>query len=709
MNQKEMKQARKQNRKRRKQQREAGGMPKGAWIGAVAAVVLIGGGIGAWSLWNFVGEKPEEALTKYMSYIEKQDYEAMYGMLTAESKETISKEDFITRNKNIYEGIEAEQLKLQVKETEGRKEHVAYTVTMQTIAGEIAFDHQAELVKEDRAWHLEWTDQLIFPQLDAEEKIRITTLDAERGNIYDRSGTLLAGKGVVTSVGFIPGKMSENPTADIQKAAELLGVTADIIQDKLHASWVTEETFVPIKKLKQETQDQSDGQTSDPLIEALLTIPGIMVSDEESRVYPFGEAASHLTGYAQGISAEELEEAKGKGYSAHSLIGKSGLEKLYEEQLHGRDGAKISIIDASGAETEVIAMQLQDNGKDVYTTIDAKLQQDIYVQFQDERSASVAMNPVTGEVLALVSTPSYDSNDFILGMSNELWDALNEDTNKPLYNRFREAWCPGSSFKPVVAAIGLSNGLLTAEENFGHTGVSWQKDETWGSYFITTTRDYGDQVVLRNALVYSDNIYFAKAALKMGESVLAEQLEKIGFEEEMPFEIGMNSSQYANEGTFESEIQLADTGYGQGQLLVNPLHLASIYSAFLNQGNMIQPYLERQEERQPTYWKEQVFTAEAAHTVTEDLKAVIEQPDGTGHGAYTEGLSLAGKTGTAELKATQEETDGMELGWFSVYTTDTAADQSVLLINMVEDVKDRGGSNLPVEKDRVILSGYFNP
>lgn len=707
MGKKEFKQKDANNKKRKIKKRESGGIPKGLWIGAAAAVIVIGGGIGAWSLWKSTSVTPEDALTTYMSYIEKQDYEAMYGMLDEESRAAISKEDFTLRNQNIYEGMEVDRLKIQVKETDGPKEKVDYTASMQTIAGEITFENQAKLVKEDGAWHLAWSDQMIFPELDANEKIRISTLNAERGNIYDRNGTLLAGKGMVTSVGFIPGKMGENKDEDIKKTAELLGMTPESIQDKLNASWVTEETFVPIKKLKKETQPQTAEQVSDPLLDELLTVPGIMVSDEENRVYPLGKAASHLTGYAQGISAEELEEAKGKGYSANSLIGKSGLEKLFEEQLHGRDGAKISIVDEAGTES-VIAMQLQEDGKEVRTTIDAALQNDIYMQYQDERSASVAMNPNTGEVLALVSTPSYDSNDFILGMPTELWDSLNEDTNKPLFNRFRETWCPGSSFKPVVAAIGLTNGLLSPDENFGHTGVSWQKDESWGSYNITTTKDYGDQVILRNALVYSDNIYFAKVALKMGESVFGEQLKKIGFGEDMPFEIGMNTSQYANEDKFDTEIQLADTGYGQGQLLINPLHLASIYSAFLNQGNMVQPYLELKEDAQTSYWKEQVFTAEAAQIVTEDLKAVITQSDGTGHSAYIDGLSLAGKTGTAELKATQEETDGMELGWFGVYTTDTAPDQSILLINMVEDVKDRGGSNVPVIKDRAVLSSRFN-
>ncbi|EJW96077.1 penicillin-binding protein 3, partial [gut metagenome] len=234
----------------------------------------------------------------------------------------------------------------------------------------------------------------------------------------------------------------------------------------------------------------------------------------------------------------------------------------------------------------------------------------------------------------------------------------------------RESWTPGSAFKPIVAAIGLTTGAITAEEDLGSEGLSWQKDESWGNYKVTTLHEY-DQAVLKNALVYSDNIYFAKTALKIGKKSMEEQLDKLGFGQDLPFEIGMSSSQYSNEKGIASEIQLADSGYGQGEILVNPLHLACMYSGFFQDGNMIAPYLEYEEGKEPSYWVEHAFTPEAAKTIYEDLKEVVSNPNGTGHGAASvRGVSLAGKTGTAEIKSSQEDENGRELGWFVVYNTD---------------------------------------
>lgn len=137
-----------------------------------------------------------------------------------------------------------------------------------------------------------------------------------------------------------------------------------------------------------------------------------------------------------------------------------------------------------------------ENGKDIKLTIDSDLQKELYEQFKDDKSCSVAINQYTGEVLALVSTPSYDNNDFIRGMSSEKWNALNEDENKPMYNRFRQVWCPGSTFKPIIAAIGLTTGAIDPNEDYGNEGLSWQKDSSWGSYHVTTLHAY-EPVILK--------------------------------------------------------------------------------------------------------------------------------------------------------------------------------------------------------------------
>ncbi|MFT4006557.1 MAG: penicillin-binding transpeptidase domain-containing protein, partial [Lacrimispora sp.] len=233
-------------------------------------------------------------------------------------------------------------------------------------------------------------------------------------------------------------------------------------------------------------------------------------------------------------------------------------------------------------------------------------------------------------------------------------------------------------------------------------GTSWRKDASWGNYYITTLHTY-EPVILKNALIYSDNIYFAKAALSIGADVFTEQLKSLGFGERIPFPIEMGVSSYSNNDKIDDEIQLADSGYGQGELLVNPLHLAVLYSAFVNDGNVISPTLRVSKDQQSSFWIENAFSKEAADTVREDLIQVIEDKNGTGHGCKIDGLSLAGKTGTAEIKQSKEDQDGTELGWFAVFTPDAQGEDAFLMLTMVEDVKERGGSGYVVERTRKVL------
>lgn len=382
------------------------------------------------------------------------------------------------------------------------------------------------------------------------------------------------------------------------------------------------------------------------------------------------------------------------------------MEGLFEKELKGRNGCRIYIVDSEGQEKKELAYRPVTDGQDIRLTIDKDLQMALYEQFGEDKSCSVAMDPYTGEVLALVSTPSYDSNDFILGFSDEKWESLNEDEANPLYNRFRQIWCPGSTFKPITAAIGLESGALDWAEDYGNEGLSWQKDTSWGAYYVTTLHAY-EPVTLENALIYSDNIYFAKAALKIGAEEMKTSLLELGFGEELPFEIRMQKSRYSNTEEISSEIQLADSGYGQGQILVNPLHLACLYTAFCNGGNVVKPRLVWQQEVSPEFWMPSAFSAETADRVLEGLKKVVNDPAGTGYAARREDRILAGKTGTAELKVSKEDTSGTELGWFAVFTPDQEEEQPILLVTMTEDVKGRGGSGYVVEKDRAVLDMWF--
>lgn len=678
---------------------------KGLLIGGITAgvvVILAGGGVLAWKLLINTTTPPQETVKNYFALVEKKQYDKMYDMLSESSKEKISKKKFTERNQNIYEGIEVKDIKISIPEKEklkGSPVTVKYSETMETSADEISFDNAVTLQKEDGEYKIDWDSTVIFPNLQDSYKVQIQTESAQRGTIYDRNGVILAGNGTVLEVGLVPGKMGDDTARaeSIKKLAELLDVSEEAIQNALGASYVQDDSFVPIKKIAKGNEEKEA---------QLLTIPGVMLNDSQDRVYPLGAAAGHLTGYVQAVTAEDLEKLENKGYHANSVIGRSGLEQAYEEELRPVDGTRIIIADETGNTIETLAYQPAQNGKDVRVTIDAEVQKTAYDQFAQDPGTAAAMNPKTGEVLALVSTPGYDPNEFVLGMSDARWNALNEDASNPLMNRFVNTWVPGSTFKGITAAVGVDAGIINPDENLGYVGLSWQKDASWGDYHVTTLTDYGETVNLVNAMTYSDNIYFAREALKIGADTMEEKLKSFGFEEELPFDLTMQASTFDDDGKIDSEIQLADTGYGQGQVLVNPLHLLSMYSMFVNDGNMIQPVLKYEENAAAKIWKEQAVSAQTAQTVKQSLLSVIENPSGTGASAKIDGVTMLGKTGTAEIKESQDDTTGVERGWFICETTEDMPNQ-IAVVGMVEDVKTKGGSSYVTQKVRNIAVSYL--
>lgn len=271
----------------------------------------------------------------------------------------------------------------------GNKEEnvVQYQTDFDTVAGEISFENEAYFLKIEDTYKLVWMDSLIYPGLSERDKVRVSVTQAKRGEILDRNGCVLAGKGTASSVGIVPGRL-ENQDDSLRQIADLLGMKPEEIE--LMSLEPDEET------LKEYERQQR-----------LLEIPGVMISDTEVRSYPLKDAAAHLVGYVQNVTAEDLEKYSGQGYTASSVIGRSGAEGLFEKELKGQNGCRIYIVDSDGNEKEELACRIVENGKDIKLTIDAELQKALYEQFQSDKSCSVAMNPYTGEVLALVSTPSF--------------------------------------------------------------------------------------------------------------------------------------------------------------------------------------------------------------------------------------------------------------------------------------------------------------
>ena len=451
------------------------------WI--VIAVIAIAAVISAVCVAGMLATKenawrtPEELLVEYMDHIPKQEYEEMYAMLHIEASGNVSQEDFVTRNSAIYEGIEVQNMAVQIIAYDEEQMTVTYQASFDTVAGTISLENEALFLKGEDGYKLVWDDSLIFPNLASTDKVRVSTTQANRGEILDRNGRVLAGKGTASSVGIVPGKL-ENREEAIAKIAELLETTPEVIEKKLSAQWVKDDSFVPIKTIPRVEEIELMSISPDEEIlkenerhEKLLEIPGVMISDVEVREYPLGEAAAHLVGYVQSVTAEDLEEHAGEGYTANSVIGRSGMEGFFESELKGQNGCRIYIVNSEGKEKEELACILVQHGQHVQLTIDADLQISLYEQFKEDKSCSVAMNPYTGEVLALVSTPAYDNNDFIMELSSEQWTALNEDENKPMYNRFRQVWCPGSTFKPITAAVGLESGTIDPMEDYKVKGV----------------------------------------------------------------------------------------------------------------------------------------------------------------------------------------------------------------------------------------------
>jgi len=646
---------------------------------------------------------PCEVLRRYFYYLDNRQFEHMYAIICEISQSTISKDDFITRNRNIYEGIDARNFTLEVIEVTSiperpRRRFVEYSLRMDSVAGEISHTRQAIFeLNSDNEFRLQWNSYMIFPGLGSNDRVRVTILPAKRGRIFDRNWEVLAGPGSASTIGFVPGRMREGAykEEDIATIAELLEMTPERVLQRLGASYVRDDTFVLLRTIAIDAQD---------LINELLEVQGIMVSSTTVRYYPLGRRAAHLVGYVQNINAEELEELRHEGYHMNSLIGRAGLERIYESTLRARDGREVFIVDSYGNRTSTIVRLEPRNGEDVRLTIDANTQIQLYNLFSTDKSASVAMNPLTGEVLALVSTPSYDPNDFVRGMTASTWTGLMEDEALPMFNRFRATFSPGSTMKAITAAIGVDAGVVCPRENFGRTGrdgLRWQQDESWGRFFVTTVTDYSGPVDLNNAMAWSDNIYFAQATLRIGAEAFGNGLRSFGFDQRIPFEYGLFSSTISRTGYFSSDILLADSGYGQGEILMNPVHLAAIYTSFVNGGNILEPQLILGRSYPVPIWISNVFSPETANAVLESLIFSVDY--GTGRGARVPGVALAGKTGTAELKLTQDDTTGRELGWFVMLTADETSQNPLLVVSMVEDVQGRGGSNYVATRVRALF------
>ena len=608
---------------------------------------------------------PARVIRAFYKNVNNHKYEELYNLVETD----MSKEEFTNKMKSVYDGMEVSSawVTISINLKNSDVVNLKYVTNLNTVAGKLTFSNKSTLVKVNGKYKIKWDNSFLYPKLKNNQKIRVSTLKAKRGAIYDRNKNILAKDAKAYSIGIVAGKIKSDD--DLRAISKLLNITYKDIKAELAKPYVVDGTFVHLKNIDREQQE---------LKTALLKIPAVKIIDYDIREYPYNEKLSTLLGFVQNDD------------------GKSGLELTFNSQLKGLNGCEI-YVDDDGINVDTILKKDRVNGKNIDLTIDVKLQELIYEKFKDVESATVAMNYTTGEILALVSTPSYETNKISLGISDNEWNEIVNNKKKPLFTRFLSKYTPGSTMKPIVAAIGLDTDSFTDIENFGKSVKSWQKDSSWKDFYVTTLEVYNGESNLEKALIHSDNVYFAKAALKIGKNLFKQELDRYGFNKPLNFEQNTDISVYGN---IDSEAKLAVSGFGQGEMEVNPIFMAKIYSAFANNGNAVTPYiLQKEGNDQNTVNSVNLIKPLTANKIKNDLKKVIDE--GTGKLAKIDGKNLYGKTGTAEIKMTKDDKSGEEIGWFNVFD-----DNKLLIVNMVENAKKLNGSKFSVKNLREVFDKY---
>lgn len=633
----------------------------------------------------------EKVVHSFIENLSKNKFDKLPSLILSDSAERngYTNDQVAEKYQTIFSGIDAANIKgskiTLSDDVKNADYQFTYQLSLTTSLGEIKDLNYSGTIKfEKEQPKIDWAPNLIFPDMAGQDKVSISVDEAVRGEIVDRNKSPLAANGTLYQLGVIPGQLGdgEDKESRIKAIAKQFDLTEKAIQQALDQSWVQDDYFVPLK-----------------IVEPTADLPtGASIQEIAGRTYPLGEAAAQLIGYVGDITAEDVE--KDDTLASNGKIGRSGLEAAFDKELRGKNGGKIAITDEKGTERKALIETKKTDGKTIQLTIDAKAQKIAFDSLKDQAGSTVVTEPTTGDLLVLASSPSFDPNKMTNGISQEDYDAYHNNKDLPFISRFATGYAPGSTFKTITAAIGLDNGTINPETVLSINGLKWQKDSSWGDYFVTRVSDVAS-VNLRNALVYSDNIYMAQQTLAMGEDKFRAGLEKFIFGEELDLPIAMNPAQISNDKSFNSEILLADTGYGQGELLINPIQQAAMYSVFANQGSLVYPRLVMGAE---TKTKKELISPETISLINEDLKAVVTDENGTAHSLAALGLPLAAKTGTAEIKEKQDE-KGQENSFLFAFD---AQNQKYLMVSMLEDRQENSSATALAPELLSYLSENYN-
>ncbi|MDO8570177.1 MAG: penicillin-binding protein 2 [Candidatus Daviesbacteria bacterium] len=441
------------------------------------------------------------------------------------------------------------------------------------------------------------------------------------------------------------------------------------------------------------------------------------------RNYPYGEQSAHVLGYVGQISENELKLPKYQNYKIGDRIGREGIEQIYEDFLKGIDGAEIIEIDASGKKLGVLRRVKPISGKNIHLSVNIDLQKVVYEALKKgaEKSFSccgavIVENPQTGEILSLVSLPSYDSNAFTNFADNEKIENYFQDKNSPFLNRaISGTYPPGSTFKITTALAGLSSGKINPQTTFEDTGVISVGIWTFSNWFFTQSGGKDGWVNLQTALKRSNDIYFYRVGERVGEEFLGKTAKKLGFGKKLGIDLPNEADGLVPNDAWK--IQNIKTGWypgdtlhmaiGQGFLLATPLQVLAQTAYIASGGKLIQPHLVTQitttsgdliKQFNPDPIVKDIFKKEDLEVVKNGLE-LVPKIGGTAWPFFNFSISTAGKTGTSEF-GVQNKTHA----WYTTYAP--VDDPRITITVLVEGGGEGSTVAAPIAKE--IYTWYFN-
>lgn len=603
---------------------------------------------------------PQDTVNRVIAALQADDTRSLLKNIYPLSLEKYGEAQIVDRNAKIHQDLGIQEIrydKLVPTEDVSKTGQIFYSADLHLrgkygdISGPVLLSfiwHPAA-----QAWQLEWTPSLILPGLKATGEVQVESLPAVRGEIFDRAGWPLAVNRSLAQVSLVP---RDFDLSKIDEVNALLGLEPGTIEAKLAQAWVKEDSLVPIALVAD--MQKIDYKTFHSL--------GLSWAERTSRYYPFKQATAQLIGYVGPPSAEDLANPDLAELTDEDLIGKTGLEAIYDKSLRGKPGIRVYI---SGQYEKSLYEQPAQDGQDLRLTLDAIAQRDLYERVKGENLVLSGLDPASGQILVLLSSPSYDPNDFVLGISQEAYNALAQNPQQPLSPAFAGATSPGSTQKLATAIIALRSGKWTLDDKMYIEGKEWQLDDSWGNYQVTRFRELDQEFDLEEALVYSDNIFFARLASDLGPETFNAGMHELGLGRTLTQDYPFALSQISNHGDLgpEESVLLADSAYGQGEVLYTPIHLAEIYASLLNGGRLLPLSLILPDTALATSPQDQgikLLEEDEIETLRQALRRVVT--DQYAKQMTRANLELAGKSGTAEL-GLDDEGQQMINSWFVGY------------------------------------------